>query len=102
MVDDGEPIDTRELIRQLGRLAGKRALLIPVPLGLLLALGRVGDGLQPLLGRTVGLSSYSVEKLMGSLIVDSRAVRDALSWTPPFGQAEGLRRTVQPGPEAIS
>jgi nucleoside-diphosphate-sugar epimerase len=96
VVDDGAPIETRQLIRQLAGLAGKRALLLPVPPAMLRALGRVGDGVQRLAGRPVGISSQLVDKLMGSLILDSRAVRATLSWTPPFSQREGLRRTLQP------
>jgi nucleoside-diphosphate-sugar epimerase len=97
VVDDGEPIDTRDLIRELARLSGKRAMLLPVPIGMLQAAGRVGDFLQRVIGRTPTLSD-TVEKLLGSLIVDSRGVQAALSWNPPVARAEGFRSTVQPEP----
>jgi nucleoside-diphosphate-sugar epimerase len=101
LVDDGEPIDTRELIRQLARISGKRAYLLPVPPRLLSAIGRVGDLLQRLAGRPVGINSHTVDKLMDSLIIDSAAVRAALAWTPPYAQDEALRLTVLPGPSPM-
>jgi nucleoside-diphosphate-sugar epimerase len=94
LIDDGEPVDTRDLIRQLARLSRRRVYLVPIPKAMLKALGRSGDLLEKILRRPVPVSSYAVDRLMGSLILDSRAVRAALSWTPPYDQAEGLRRTV--------
>ena len=100
VVDDGEPIATRALVRLLAKYAGKPARLLPVPPWALKALGRLGDQLQRILGSSAGIDSYSIDRLMGSLVVDSRAVREALGWSPPFSQEAGLRLTVQPELEA--
>ncbi len=94
LIDDGEPVDTRDLIRRLARLSGRRVHLVPIPKAMLRVLGRAGDLLEKFLRRPVPVSSYSVDRLMGSLVLDSRAVRSALSWAPPYDQSEGLRRTV--------
>lgn len=96
LVDDGKPIETRELIRQLAVYAGKPARLFPVPLSVLRALGPLGDQLERLTGRSMGINTYSIDRLLGSLVIDSRAVQNALGWSPPFSQEAGFRRTVQP------
>ena len=100
VVDDGEPVATQTLIRLLAGFAGKTACLVPVSPGVLRALGRAGDQLQGLLGRSMGFDSYVIDRLMGSLVIDSRAVQSALEWTPPYRQEAGLRLTVQPTEEA--
>lgn len=94
LIDDGEPVDTRDLVRQLAHLMDRRVYLIPIPAALLRTLGRAGDIVETITKRPFAMSSYSVDKLLGSLILDSRSVRAALSWTPPFDLSEGLRRTV--------
>ncbi|MDH5284336.1 MAG: NAD-dependent epimerase/dehydratase family protein [Gemmatimonadota bacterium] len=100
VVDDGEPVATQTLIRLLAGYAGKAACLVPVWPWVLRALGRAGDHLQGLLGRSVGFDSYAIDRLMGSLVIDSRAVQSALEWTPPYRQEAGLRSTVQTALEA--
>jgi nucleoside-diphosphate-sugar epimerase len=94
LADDGEPVETRELVRELARLSGTRARVVPVPKPALQALGQVGDLLERIAGRPVPFSSYSVDKLLGSLVIDSRAVRAALSWVPPYDRGDALRKTV--------
>jgi nucleoside-diphosphate-sugar epimerase len=36
-----------------------------------------------------------LEKLTGSLIVDSSKIRNLLGWKPPFTLEEGIRETVK-------
>jgi len=43
-------------------------------------------------GRLCGKSA-EVERLVGSLRVDSAPIRNTLGWTPPFSVADGLRQT---------
>lgn len=82
LLDDGEAVSTPELIRRLAHAMGRPARLVPVPVGLL-ELG----------GRMLGRRS-AVERLVGSLYVDSAAIRSRLQWTPPFSMEEGLAATV--------
>lgn len=82
LVSDGEDLSTGELIRRLGNAMGVRTRLVPVPQALLRAAGR-------LTGRT-----RDVDRLIGSLTVDSGAIRQQLSWMPPFSVDDGLAATA--------
>jgi UDP-glucose 4-epimerase len=82
MASDGEDVSTPELIRRLAGAMNRRARLIPVPLGLLRALGSV-------LGRRA-----EVTRLCGSLTVDLSTTRELLEWSPPMSLDEGLERTA--------
>jgi nucleoside-diphosphate-sugar epimerase len=93
-VADSQVLSTPELIRQLAELCGSRARLISAPLWILRLLGRMGDLLSRTSGRSLGIDTYSVERLLGSLEVDNSFVRTKLGWNPPFTTREGLQRTM--------
>lgn len=82
LVSDGEDLSTPELIRRMATALDRPARLIALPVGILVWLGR-------LLGK-----SSTIDRLLGSLSVDSRAARRELAWTPPFSTQEGLRVTA--------
>ena len=83
LVSDGEDVSTAELARRMARALGRPARLLPVPPSLLRAGAR-------LLGR-----GSAAERLTGSLTVDSRGIREALDWRPPFDLDTGLARTAE-------
>lgn len=83
LVSDGEDLSTRDLIRHLSSLMGRPARLWPFPPPLLRLAGRM-------LGKAAEL-----DRLLGSLQVDSAPIREELSWAPPYTVAEGLSATVQ-------
>lgn len=83
LVSDGEDISTPDLLRQLGTAMGHPARLFPCPPVLL-----------KLAGRLTGKSDQ-VERLLGSLQVDSGKIRRELGWTSPFTLQEGLRLTAR-------
>jgi len=82
LVSDGEDLSTAELVNELARLMRKRAVLLPIPAQLLRIAGRC-TGRQD-----------EVERLIGTLLIDSSAIRTQLGWKPPFTVAEGLLQTV--------
>jgi len=83
LVSDGEDISTPGLLRQLGEAMGQPARLFPCPPALLKMAGRMtGKGDQ-------------VERLLGSLQVDSGKIRRELNWTPPYSLQQGLRATAE-------
>ena len=83
LLSDGEDISTPELIRLLSKYLGRRSYLIPFPPSLLAAGAR-------LLG-----FHEEAERLLGSLRVDSSAIRQTLHWNPPYRLSEGLRATAE-------
>lgn len=79
MISDGEDFSVSDMIRLLAEGMGKKALLVPVPVGMLRLLGKI-------IGKTA-----QIDRLVGSLQVDSRAIRRELGWRPPVNAREGLR-----------
>lgn len=83
LVSDGEDVSTPELIRRTASALDLPARLVPFPLSLM----RLG-------GRFAGRSD-SLNRLTGSLTVDSSKIRHELSWNPPFSMEKGLRETAK-------
>jgi nucleoside-diphosphate-sugar epimerase len=82
LVSDGQDLSTPELLRMIANAIGRPARLFPLPVPLLRLAGRA-------LGRL-----NEVDRLVGSLQVDSSATRDLLGWTPPVSVEEGIKRMV--------
>jgi len=82
LVSDGEDISTPGLLRLLGAAMGHPARLLPCPPALL-----------KLAGRLTG-KDEQVERLLGSLRVDSEKIRRELDWRPPYSMQQGLQATA--------
>lgn len=82
LVCDGEDISTPGLLRHLGAGMGHPAHLFPCPPALLKLAGR-------LTGKT-----GQIERLLGSLKMDSGKIRRDLDWAPPHTLEQGLRITA--------
>lgn len=83
LVSDGQDISTADLLRKLGSALGHPARLFSCPLVML-----------ELAGRLTGKSAQ-VERLLGSLQIDSEKVRRELDWMPPYSLQQGLQETAQ-------
>jgi nucleoside-diphosphate-sugar epimerase len=83
LVSDGQDLSTPDLVRALARLSGTGARLFPFPVPLL----RLGSSL---LGR-----EDEIDRLAGSLQIDSSRVRRELDWAPRWTVEEGLAETVR-------
>ena len=83
LVSDGEDVSTPQLIGGLARLMGSSARLWPFPSTLLRSAGRLTG------------KAAEVERLIGSLQVDSSRIRNELDWIPPFAVDQGLAETVR-------
>jgi nucleoside-diphosphate-sugar epimerase len=79
LVSDGQDLSTPQLIRLLAEGMNKPARLLPLPVGALRAAGS-------LLGKRA-----EVDRLVGSLQVDSSHTRELLGWTPPVSVEDGVR-----------
>lgn len=82
-VNDGEDLSTSDLIRRLAINMGKPVRLFPLPQGLLSAMGRLPGGF------------HSLNKITGSLTVDTSKISKELEWAPPYSVDEGIRETVE-------
>lgn len=82
LVSDGEDLSTPELIRRLARALGRPARLLPVPVTLL-------AGAAVMAGRRDAL-----QRMIGSLQIDSSRARTLLGWRPPLSVDEGLRQVA--------
>jgi len=83
LVSDGEDISTPDLLRYMANALGRSARLLPVSVALL-----------RLVGHALGKQA-EIDRLVGSLKIDSRHTRELLDWNPPVSVAEGIRRMVQ-------
>lgn len=83
LISDGEDVSTPELIRRLGAALGRPARLFPFP-----------PTLMRFAGKLIGKSA-AVERLLGSLTVDSSMIGRELDWKPPYTMQEGLRETAE-------
>jgi nucleoside-diphosphate-sugar epimerase len=82
LVSDGEDISTSNLICKIAKALRCSPRLLPIPVFLL-----------KLLGKLTGKSA-PVDRLTGSLRVDSRKIRKTLNWTPPYTLDQGLQATA--------
>jgi nucleoside-diphosphate-sugar epimerase len=83
LVCDGEDISTPDLLRQLGDAMGCPAHILPFPPSRLRMLGKLSG------------KSEQVERLLGSLQVDSGKIRRDLNWFPPYTLQQGLQATAE-------
>lgn len=82
LVSDGEDLSTPELIRRLANALGLPARLWPVPLSMLRWIGSVA-GKQAM-----------IDRLLGSLQVDSSKIRKELDWYPLYSVGQGFSETA--------
>lgn len=82
LVSDGEDLSTPELIRRLSKAMGVKARLWPFPVLLLRWVGQLAG------------QRGAIDRLLGSLQVDSSKIRRELDWHPPFSIDRGLIETA--------
>ncbi|HYH42221.1 MAG TPA: NAD-dependent epimerase/dehydratase family protein [Burkholderiales bacterium] len=82
LVSDGEDLSTAALIRRLACALGVKARLVPVPRPILQLAG------------TVSGKAAEVDRLVGSLQVQSGGIRADLGWSPGYTVDEGLAETA--------
>jgi nucleoside-diphosphate-sugar epimerase len=83
LLSDGEDISSAELVRRMAQAMHRPARLLPVPVSLLRAVG------------TLIRRSAEMDRLLGSLAVDSSKICRELGWRPPFSVEAGLKETVR-------
>lgn len=91
-VSDQDDVSTPALIRQIARALGRPARLLPVPPAFFRAAGRAGDVLARV--APFPLTTAAVDRLLGSLAVDSSRLTREAGYRPRFTLAEGIDRTA--------
>jgi len=82
-VSDKGTVSTTSLIENIAASLNKKPRLINVPLGLLKFAGALTG------------KSGAIQRLIGSLTVDTGKIRTGLNWQPPYTMAEGLKLTAE-------
>lgn len=82
LASDGNDLSLARLLTLIRRAMNKSPLLLPIPIGLFL-----------LLGKLFGKSAV-VDRLIGNLQVDSSDARALLGWQAPFTVEQGIKATV--------
>mgnify|MGYP000420881063 CR=1 FL=1 len=83
LVSDGDDVSTTELLQKVAKAFGKKALLLPVPVGFM-----------TLAAKLIGKGDVS-NRLFGSLQVDSSKARELLGWTPVVTMDEQLKKIAE-------
>jgi nucleoside-diphosphate-sugar epimerase len=80
LISDGEDVSTTTLLRKVAKAFGKKSWLLPVPVWLMIMAAKV-----------IGKADV-VNRLFGSLQVDSSKARDLLGWMPVITMDEQLKK----------
>jgi len=83
LVSDDRDLSTPELIRLMAQAMGRKVRLFSFPPDMLKIMGKIT-------GR-----SAEIDRLLGSLCVDSSKIRRMLEWKPPYNIEEGIRETAK-------
>ncbi len=83
LISDNTDVSTAELVRNLAKSLNKPVRLLPISPVLLTILAQI-------LGKTA-----TVDRLFGSLTIDSSKIRQSLNWQPPFSLQQGLDHTAR-------
>ena len=83
LVSDGEAVSTPEILRGLAKELGVSSRVLPFPIGLLKLMAAMFGRID------------QVDRLVGSLQVDSTKIRNQLGWLPPYSLQQGFSKTVK-------
>lgn len=92
LISDGQDLSTPELIRKIATSLHRSTSLLPVPPSLLKLAGLGGEMAKFLVKRPLPIDRSVVERLLGSLAVDTSHIRTMLNWQPPYTMEIGLER----------
>lgn len=95
LVSDDISISTPDLLRLLATISNRSPRLFALPSTWLYCLGWIGDVISHFIKQPIGIDSYSISRLLGSLYVDSTVINKALNWQPPFTLENGIKTTLK-------
>lgn len=91
VISDGDDLSTNDIVVMIKKNTGKGGLVFPLPVFMLKIVGILGDYMKKIKLNNIGIDSYSVDKIIGSLEVDSSKIRKELKWRPPYKIEEGIK-----------
>ncbi len=83
LVNDREDVSTPELIRKIASALGKPARLFSI-----------SPFFMRLAGKFIGKSA-AIDRIFGSLTIDSTKIRKEVGWEPPYTMKYGLKETAK-------
>ncbi len=95
LVSDGQALSTPELITMIAHAMGRSPRLFPVPVSILKFLGHLADGISSVTRRDLPLSAASINRLAGSLEIDSGHLCKTMEWHPKFTTEQGIKKMVE-------
>jgi len=95
IVTDGHTYSTREIYDWIRETLGKSPSSISMPLSLLKALAKVGDGIGNLRGRRFLFDSDALEKLIGSAWYSSAKIENELGFKPVHDLRSSLPEIIR-------
>ena len=95
LVSDGHDLSTPELITLIASAMHRRSRLLPFPITILRVLGHLADAVSHITGRNMPVSAAAINRLSGSLAIDSSHLCRTINWNPPFSVEQGIRETVK-------
>lgn len=90
VISDGQDVATKDLVVMIKKNVGKGGVIFPFPIFMLKFIGIIGDYMNKVHLNNIGFDSYSVNKIIVSLEVDSSRIRRELKWIPPYSVEEGI------------
>jgi nucleoside-diphosphate-sugar epimerase len=93
-VSDDNDVSTPGLMKLIAKQSGRPLALFWAPVSLLRALGAIGSLIESVTDVSIGIDSYSISRLIGSLAVDSSEIRNSVGWIPPYTLEQGLTLTL--------
>jgi nucleoside-diphosphate-sugar epimerase len=82
LLSDGQDVSTSQLVECIAQALNKSPRLFSLP-----------QGMRSLAASVLGKSS-AVDRLFGSLYLDSAKIQRELQWKPPFSLQDGLNETT--------
>jgi nucleoside-diphosphate-sugar epimerase len=95
LVSDGQDLSTPELLRKIAEHSDRRPRLVPIPEPWLLGAAKALSYVSTRTRVSLPIDGGSIQRICGSLFVDSSPIRRALEWQPAYGVDEGLREMLE-------
>ncbi len=88
-IADDEPTYSHDLIRLIGEITGRKARILPLPLGFLKIISRLGNYIK------LPINDHRLIKLTEDFIVSNEKIKNAIGKPLPVRSKEGLEKALK-------